>query len=54
MKKFTIELPLEDIKLYEEYIELMGKEGRYITSIETAIYALARVRLDERLKQLRK
>jgi len=52
--KFTIELSLEDIKLYKKYIKLMEKEGSSITTIETAIYALARVRLDERLKQLRK
>ena len=52
--KFTIELSLEDVKLYKKYIKLMEKEGRSIATIETAIYALARVRLDERLKQLRR
>lgn len=55
MHKFTIELSEEEVKKVGEYIAFMNEdEDNNIKTIESAIGALAMVRLDERLEQLRK
>lgn len=54
MRLFTIELSDNDIANFKEYIEYMKEDpDNKIQNMESAIRALALVRLDDRLEQMR-
>lgn len=55
MKRFTIELSDESVKLFEEYIRFMDEDpDNSIKTVGEAIRALATVRVKDRLEQMRR